>query len=70
MSLPSAAGGSAWRRVAPGWSSGTARERGCQMMRMCKIGLASSRVARSRRTSSSSRDETHLMWVCVPSIEE
>eukprot|EP00971_Amphidinium_carterae_P271660 5390434-Amphidinium_carterae.1 len=60
MSSLCAARSWAWLTMAPPWRSGTAQARGCQMMtQMCQTGLASSRVARSRSTSSSSRDETH-----------
>eukprot|EP00971_Amphidinium_carterae_P143361 2840169-Amphidinium_carterae.1 len=33
--------------MVPGWSSGTGRERGCQMMSQSKTGQASSRLAGS-----------------------
>eukprot|EP00971_Amphidinium_carterae_P146286 2899656-Amphidinium_carterae.1 len=39
-------------------------------MGQSEAGLASSRVARSRSMSSSSRDERHIVWVCVPNIIE
>eukprot|EP00971_Amphidinium_carterae_P014351 283543-Amphidinium_carterae.1 len=55
--------------MAPGWSSGTAPARLCQMTtHPLKTGLPSSRVARSPSTSSSSSNET--VWVLSQSNEK
>eukprot|EP00971_Amphidinium_carterae_P272290 5403825-Amphidinium_carterae.1 len=51
--------------MAPRWSSGTARTR-CQMAPLCHVGLASSRLVRSRSTSSSSGDDTDLCVCPIP----